>query len=84
MDHEYNGFVISGGIAMAVVDFKAAQKWNKIPKNVQEMLINNVFCISCKVTTVVDYTINDDKYGVLLKGKCKKCGKDVARLIEGE
>ncbi len=57
---------------MSVVDFKAVQKWNKIPKNVQEMLINNVFCISCKVTTIVDYTINDDKYGVLLKGKCKK------------
>lgn len=69
---------------MAVIDFKAAQKWNKIPKSYQEKIINNVFCISCKVTTIVDYTIHDDKYGVLLKGKCKKCGKEVARMVEDE
>jgi hypothetical protein len=26
----------------------------------------------------------DFLYGILLKGKCKKCGKDVARLVEDE
>jgi hypothetical protein len=67
---------------MAVIDFKAAQKWAKVPKDMQELLKNNVFCSSCKVTTITDYTLHDDKFGVLLKGKCKKCGKDVARLVE--
>lgn len=69
---------------MSVIDFKAAQKWTKIPKHVQEMLINNVFCSTCQVTTITDYTLHDDKFGVLLKGKCKKCGKKVARLVEDE
>ena len=67
---------------MSVIDFKAAQKWAKVPKNVQELLINNVFCSTCKVTTITEYTLQDDKFGVLLKGKCKKCGKKVARLVE--
>ena len=69
---------------MSVIDFKVAQKWNKTPENFQEQLANNVFCNSCKFTTIVNYTIHDDKFGVLLSGKCKKCGKEVARLIECE
>lgn len=69
---------------MPVGDFKAAQKWNKISKDVQKMLINNVFCSNCGVTTIVDYSMKNDKFGVLLKGKCVKCGRDVARLIENE
>ncbi len=69
---------------MSVIDFKAIQKWGKIPKNVQELLINNSFCSTCGVTTIVEYSINNDKFGVLLKGKCKKCGKNVARLVEDE
>jgi hypothetical protein len=69
---------------MAVIDFKAAQKWHKIPKSNQEKIINNAFCISCKLTTIVDYTIHDDKDGILIKGKCKKCGKEVVRMVEDE
>lgn len=69
---------------MSVIDFKAVQKWNKIPKSFQEQLVNNVICSSCKLTTIVNYTIHDDKFGVLLSGKCKKCGNEVARLIESE
>lgn len=69
---------------MSVIDFKAAQKWAKIPKNFQQELIKNVFCSTCMETTIVNYTMHDDKYGVVLKGKCKKCGGDVARLVEVE
>lgn len=69
---------------MAVIDFKAAQKWSRLPKNIQELLINNVFCSACGVTTIVDYSMHNDKFGILLKGKCKKCGKHVARLVEEE
>lgn len=69
---------------MAVLDFKAAQKWGNISKSMQELLINNVFCSSCGVTTIVEYSLHNDKFGVLLKGKCKKCGKDVVRLVEDE
>jgi hypothetical protein len=36
------------------------------------------------VTTIVKYALYNDRFGILLKGKCKKCGKDVARLVEDE
>ena len=69
---------------MSVVNFKAAQKWAKLPRNIQELLVNNVFCSACGVTTIIKYTLHDDIFGVLLKGKCKKCGLNVARLVEDE
>ena len=64
------------------MDIKAIQKWSKIPKHMQKKLLENVFCSTCGVITIVDYSMYDDKAGVLLKGKCKKCNGDVARLIE--
>lgn len=69
---------------MSVIDFKAIQKWKRIPKNIQELLLNNVFCSKCGVTTIVEYSMHIDKSSILLKGKCKKCGGQVARLIEDE
>ncbi|GAB6156000.1 hypothetical protein JCM17380_47520 [Desulfosporosinus burensis] len=32
-----------GGV-MSVLDFKAAQKWAKLPRTIQELIENNVFC----------------------------------------
>lgn len=69
---------------MTVIDLKAAQKWAKLPKNIQQLIIDNVLCSECGVTTIVEYTLLDDKFGVLLKGKCKKCGNDIRRLVEDE
>ena len=57
---------------MSVIDFKAVQKWNKL------------FCFNRGVTTIVDYSMDLDKFGMLLKGKCKKCGRDVERMVENE
>lgn len=67
---------------MSVTDFKAAHKWNNIPKYMQERILNNVYCTACGETTIVDFSIYNDKFGIALKGKCKKCGKDVARMVE--
>ncbi|WP_156290061.1 hypothetical protein [Oceanobacillus salinisoli] len=67
---------------MSIIDFKAAKKWSKIPKQFQEKLLNNVFCAKCGETRITDYSIYDDKFGVLLKGKCSKCGRDVVRVVE--
>jgi hypothetical protein len=69
---------------MSVTDFEAARKWAKIPKNIQQQLVNNVFCSDCGVTTIVEYTMHNDRFGILLKGKCKQCGNDVARYVEDE
>lgn len=69
---------------MSVIDINAAKKWNKVPKDIQRKIIENVFCDKCSITTIVDYSLYDDEQGVLLKGTCKKCGGDVARLVESE
>ncbi len=65
-----------------VTDIKAAQEWKKIPKQTQELIVNNVHCPACGLTTIVDYSMQNDKFGLLLEGKCKKCGGPVARLLE--
>ena len=67
-----------------ISDFDALKKWSGIPEDLQQRLIDNVFCLNCGVTTIVDYSITADKFGILLKGKCKICGNEVARLIEDE
>lgn len=62
----------------------AQKKWNTLDKETQEKLLSNVFCITCHVTTIVDYKIVSNKDDIVLKGKCKKCGRNVARLVENE
>lgn len=67
-----------------VTDIKALKKWAKVPPEVQQKILSNVFCSKCKVTTIVDYSLHDDRFGIALKGKCKKCGALVARFVEDE
>lgn len=67
-----------------IIDLKAAQKWNSIPKDIQKLFLDNVFCSACGLTSIVEYSMHDEKFGILLKGQCKKCGKAVARVIEEE
>ena len=67
---------------MSVTDIEAMRKWKKVPKNIRQRLLSNVFCSKCLVTTIVDYTLHNTDEGVLLQGKCKTCGENVARLVE--
>jgi len=67
-----------------VTDFKAAQKWAKIPSHTKQLLVNNVFCTNCGETTITDYSLQDNRFGVSLEGKCNNCGNEVARLVEIE
>ena len=61
---------------------KALLKWNKLDKATQNKLLTNVFCINCLVTTVVEYEVVSIKEGILIKGKCIKCGQNVARVVD--
>lgn len=63
-------------------DINALREWNKFDKASKDLLLKNVFCHKCFVTTIVDYDITFADGGILLDGKCKKCGQPVARLIE--
>jgi len=67
-----------------ITDINAMVEWNKIDKEYRDKIIDNAFCSECFVTTIVDYSIEMDRHGILLKGKCKQCGRDVARLIEND
>lgn len=67
---------------MAVCHFEALKTWAAIPKCRQEKLLDTVFCSACGITTAVDYTLQIEEFGVILKGKCKHCGGRVARFIE--
>jgi hypothetical protein len=60
------------------------QKWLSLPEEIKEKLINNVCCTVCGMTTIVDCIVVPNEYycDAVLKGKYKRCGKDVTRLIE--
>lgn len=69
---------------MAVVEFEAMKKWARLSKDIQERFLRNVFCPTCGVTMIVEYSITNDDDGILLNGSCKKCGRNVARMVEIE
>jgi len=63
-------------------DIEALRRWTAVLEEFRIKVLNNVFCSKCYTTTVVDYSFTAEKGGVLIKGKCCKCGKDVARFVE--
>ncbi|MDK2808154.1 MAG: hypothetical protein PWP24_889 [Clostridiales bacterium] len=65
-----------------ISDMIALKKWSSIPDDLKEALLSNVFCANCGVTSIFDYAIVRDKYGIVLQGKCAKCGDSVARYVE--
>ena len=65
-----------------VSDMKAIKKWREIPEDWKKILLNNVFCSNCKLTSIVDYAVVNDTHGIVLQGKCAKCGNSVARYVE--
>ena len=67
------------------IDLKAGKRWNSIPQDIQKKLLDDVYCVYCRdETTIVDYNILNDKFGIVLEGNCKKCSGAVNRLIENE
>ena len=65
-------------------DMEGLKKWAKIPADIQQRLLHNVFCSKCGVTTIVDYSIQNDQFGLVLQGRCKQCGGSVARFVEND
>lgn len=67
-----------------ISDIEAIREWNRIPEEMRKRLLQNVYCGNCGVTTIAPgYTITKEKgLGILLNGKCLKCGHDVCRVIE--
>jgi hypothetical protein len=64
---------------------QAKTMWDAIPPQMQQRILNNVWCVQCsKGTTITDFTGRVEKGDLILTGRCATCGGQVARLIEGE
>lgn len=63
----------------------AARRWKRIPQWAQEKILNNVFCGKCLGSVpIVLETAEMKKKDLILRGKCKLCGKDICRVVEPE
>ena len=77
---QHGEFIEQDDLSTKATDIEALRKWNKISKDIQNRILQNVFCSTCGVTTIIDYSITEERSGII--GKCKKYNKPVARLIE--
>ena len=58
---------------------------HKIGANNFSLVKNNVYCAKCGITRIVDYEkdiVVDSSGDTILRGNCKKCGHNVARVLE--
>ena len=69
---------------MAQIKSLTAQKrWQQIPEDIQRQILACVWCGIClKGQPIVDYTMTYEDDMVIIRGKCKRCGGEVARVIE--
>lgn len=65
-----------------ITDIKALKKWTQIPPNIQNLILGNVLCSTCGITRIVNYGIQDDRFGIILNGFCEKCVGHVVRMVE--
>jgi len=64
---------------------EARSRWEKIPEWAQKKILDNVFCAKCLGSiTIILETAEMKGKDLILKGKCKKCGKGVCRVVEPE
>jgi hypothetical protein len=63
---------------------EAAKIWGQIPVELQEKIVDNVYCSHCRDSVrIVDYDGSVVSGDLLLKGNCAICRHNVARLVEG-
>ena len=64
-------------------DFDALRQWMKLPDRDREILLRNSICTNCGMTSFKSgYFVRKDSYGLILEGRCAKCGSRIARAID--
>jgi len=64
---------------------RASKIWSSIPYDLQKAILTNVWCSKCSdMTTIVDFNGTVERKDLILRGYCKKCGGEVARLLEND
>lgn len=68
----------------SVSELSAIQKWKSIPEELQRRFCSNTFCMKCGTTTIAEgFAVHENPpFGIILRGKCKSCGKEVARVVQ--
>lgn len=63
----------------------AAKRWKRIPKWAQKKILAKVWCGKCLGSVqIVLESAKMRKRDLILRGKCKTCGKNVCRVVEPE
>lgn len=63
----------------------AYNRWRNLSEDMRRKVLETVYCGNCRgATEIVDYKQEVSKGLLVLRGKCKKCGFEVARVLEGE
>lgn len=61
----------------------AAILWASVWPEARELVLAKVWCGSCRRSVqIVDYTGEEKKGDVVLRGKCAVCGGPVCRVVE--
>jgi hypothetical protein len=58
--------------------------WDSMTDGDKKMLLDNVYCLNCGITTIENFEGKIKGGDLVLTGVCAKCGKKVARLIDGD
>ena len=66
-----------------ITDLAAWKIWQSWPEERREMYLHNAFCRNCHVTSFEQgYTVRQDRYGLIIEGKCAVCGERIARACD--
>jgi hypothetical protein len=69
--------------AMSKAEKVALKKWENLPAKDKRKILENVYCKSCVSSVeMVKYKAVLEGVVVVLWGKCKMCGHEVARVLE--
>lgn len=63
----------------------AKKRWQQIPEKARKDILDNIWCSQCGTGSSMhlEAGVIEDRC-LVLRGTCKRCGSDVARLIESE
>lgn len=62
---------------------EARRLWAAVPGHVRPQLLCNVYCGTCRGSTTITHFSGGVRHKMLvLSGRCKRCGSEVARVVD--
>ena len=63
----------------------AKKRWDQVPESIRKEILDNVWCSRCKGGSSMQLREGEmSGRSLVLRGACKKCGGETARVIEPE